>query len=169
MEGDQTDKIIKPFYGNKVIILCIIIFELIFCGFLLFSPFVQSFLYSCFTVEIPENEKILSKIIFFFDTINPVWFIIVITIVISFIVSIVALFILMIKDDCNIRFAKLNELKEIRKEVKRFEEKLDVETIVKETTETSNNQNSDKTVTETTHTNYLYEFYKKYMDSITDL
>lgn len=166
------DDTIKPYYGNKIIILIFILLEHIFFGFILSSSFAKDFLYFCLTFETSKDEKVMQKIVLFFNTVNPVSFIIFVLIIIGFIGSITSLFILLIKDDCNIRFAKLNELKDLRTEVKSFEKKLNIKTKVretKETKETNEANNASIKTKEVTHTNYYYEFYKKYMDTLAEI
>ena len=160
---------IKPFYGNKIIALVLILAELVFYGLVLFSSFTKDILFSCLTLKIPKDEKILQRIFIFFDQIPLISFIIFVSINIGFLVSITALFILMINDDCNIRFAKLKELKDVRSEVKTFENKLNKEIMVKETIERPIGNHTATKTTEKTRTNYLYEFYKKYMDTLVDI
>lgn len=161
----MSDKI-EPYYGNKIIIVILIIIELVFYGLILISSFSNETIYSCLSLKIPKDENLIQKIVFLCEQVSPVFLIFFIFINIIIFLSIIALFILFFKDDCNIRFAKLKELNEIRTKVETFAKDENTENNINE--ESKHTLCNHKNTSKTNRTN-IYDFYKKYMDTIAEI
>ena len=158
----------KPCFFNRIIAF-ILLLTSISCYF--YSAIV---LFEC----ICNNNKnytgkmsFYEKLVILIKNDNRIYLIFMIVISISFIAALVSLSLIILKDDGNIRYAKLNELKSLKfhNNFSKDAKTIRTETMTYGTNEENGCNNTILKEKENLYTNYSYEFYKKYMDTLADI
>ena len=106
---NQNSKKYKPDYGRVIIASFLFIISVII--FLLVSIFVfKQKIVIITNIEEFQNEKLLKQVLLLIKQMTLWQLLRYILFVLAFIVSLISLALIILKDDCSIRYAKLNEL-----------------------------------------------------------
>lgn len=157
MLNNTNDKY-KPNNSSKILAaFLLIISEVIFISFFLSSnDFIVSLLYRVIS-KISDNSEKFNR-----DEIISLLF--VAFFIIDFIVVNILLILIILKDDGEIKFEKLNELKRIEEKTKEFNNSY---VVIEESIIDSKDINDKKKLS--TKENPKLEFYKKYLDIIAEI